>query len=81
MRALGILTKAQKRPPAPIKVRQGIDGKPNPGDMETGKMMGGLQQKYQESLAASAAAGPANAVNEADPMMKSQVTRAQPFKR
>lgn len=76
MAQLGILTRAQKRPPAPIKIRQGIDGKPNPSDVENGKMQASLQEKYQDSLQAAQQMGQIAGVHESDPMMRSQVLRA-----
>lgn len=76
MAQLGILTRAQRKAPAPPKIRTGLDGKPNPGDLENAKMQSTLQQKYQEQLAGQAAAGPANSITEQNPMMVSRVPRA-----
>lgn len=73
---LGILTKAQKRKPILPKIRTGIDGKPNPEDLENAKFQSTLQEKYQERLASAQAAGPTNTLTESNPMMRSYFARA-----
>ena len=76
MAQLGILTRAQKKKPVLPQVRQTMDGKAFPGDMENFKAQASLAEKAQAQLSQMAAAGPMNTLSEQDPMKKSLITRS-----
>lgn len=81
MMQLGILTRAQKRKPKPIKIGMNAEGKPNPGDVEQAKFNSSLYQQALEQRQSILKNGPANQAFERDPMKTSLYRQAQMMKR
>ena len=81
MMQLGILTRAQKKKPKPIKIGMNAEGKPNPGDVEQAKLQSTLAQQAMAQRQSIIKNGPANQAFERDPMKTSLYRQAQMMKR
>ena len=81
MAQLGILTKAQKKKPTLPQIRLGMDGKPDPNDMENAKLQSSLAQKAHDRLMQIQGQGQVNQLSEQDPMQKSMIARTPMMRR
>lgn len=81
MAQLGILTKAQKKKPTLPHIRTGVDGKPNPNDLENAKLQSSLAEKAREHLMQIQQQGQQNTISEQDPMQKSLIARTPMMRR